>query len=204
MMLGAGAGAGSGISSRHRHRDDDSSAASAFFVVDAFHLHTNTMNKSRLILGQSIRFQNPSPSLLSLSSSLQPPLADVSSSSSSSVEEINSNSNSIITPPLISPEQIRTIQRGGVTILPNWLPPHLISSMKHDAQLLFASGYFQPDGLTNTAIKSRDMQNFTVKADRQTFRGKEAGWYDDSVGNITARLEFANRMDQLRKELAVV
>lgn len=57
--------------------------------------------------------------------------------------------------------------------------------MKHDAQILFASGYFQPDGLTNTAIKSRDMQNFTVKADRQTFRGK-AGWYDESVGNITA------------------
>ena len=195
IMIGAGAGAGGGISSRHRHRDDDSAgaAAFAFFAVDAFHLHTNTMNKSRLIFGQSIRFQNPSPSLLSLSSSLQPPLEGINS---------KSNINSIITPPLISPEQIRTIQRGGVTILPNWLPPHLITSMKQDAQLLFASGYFQPDGLTNTAIKSRDMQNFTVKADRQTFRGK-AGWYDESVGNVTARLEFANRMDQLRKELAV-
>jgi len=69
--------------------------------------------------------------------------------------------------------------------------------MHDDAQQLFASGQFRPDGLTNTAIKE---QGFTQKADRQTFRGG-AGW-DDNIGDFQTRREFADRMRELRVQLA--
>lgn len=103
-------------------------------------------------------------------------------------------------PNLISTDDIRTISQGGVAVLPNWLPPHLIQSMRADARNLFKTGQFQPDGLTNTA-RSRDEQGFTQKADRQTFRGG-AGW-DSEVGDKATRDEFANRMKDLRRELAI-
>lgn len=166
------------LGGRRQHDDrDNDNAAVAFFHVDAFHFHTTI---------QTRRFHSAARTL--------PGLDD---------DDINTSRTNTKSIPLISPEQhFRTIQRGGVAVIPNWLPPHLISSLKQDARSLFASGYFQPDGLTNTAIKSRDGQGFTVKADRQTYRGG-AGWFDRNAGNITARLEFADRMDQLRKELAV-
>ena len=103
-------------------------------------------------------------------------------------------------PNLISADNIRTISQGGVAVLPNWLPPHLIQSMRADARNLFNTGQFQPDGLTNTA-RSRNEQGFTQKADRQTFRGG-AGW-DSDVGDKATRDEFANRMRDLRRELAI-
>jgi len=71
--------------------------------------------------------------------------------------------------------------------------------MHDDAQQLFHNGQFRPDGLTNTAIKD---QGFTTKADRQTFRGG-AGW-DSDVGDVATRIEFANRMRELRLQLAQV
>ena len=98
--------------------------------------------------------------------------------------------------PLISTDDIQKISRGGVAVIPNWLPPHLISSMHADAQQLFTSGQFQPDGLTNTALRN---QGFTAKADRQTFRGQ--GW-DSNVGDTETRVEFAARMKELRAQLA--
>ncbi|KAL7438857.1 hypothetical protein ACHAXH_004968 [Discostella pseudostelligera] len=203
---------------------NDADAAAAVFFVDAFsftptHRHSTSigrkiyfhhahqlLNNHRRIQQSNSRDDAPllsSPSIL-FSSSFSHSAIETASSS---VDEINIDShstNSLSTPPLISPEHIRTIQLGGVAILPNWLPSHLILSMKIDAQTLFTSGHFQPDGLTNTAIKS---QNFSGKADRQTFRGGSeggsSGWYNASIGNITARLEFANRMDQLRQELSL-
>ncbi|KAK1739907.1 2OG-Fe(II) oxygenase family protein [Skeletonema marinoi] len=99
--------------------------------------------------------------------------------------------------PLISTEDIQKISQGGVAIIPNWLPPHLITAMHDDAQQLFQDGQFRPDGLTNTAIKE---QGFSKKADRQTFRGG-AGW-DSDIGDLKTRQEFADRMKELRIQLA--
>ncbi|KAL3768989.1 hypothetical protein ACHAWU_002021 [Discostella pseudostelligera] len=223
----------SSSSSRLSHHGNGNDAA-ASFLVNAFsfttiirhnasigrkiyfhHAQHQLLNNHRRIVQQSSsRDDAPSlssPSILLFSSSSSHSVIETASSSVDEINNIDShNTNSISTPhPLILPEHIRTIKRGGVAILPNWLPSHLISSMKTDAQTLFESGHFQPDGLTNTAIKS---QNFSVKADRQTFRGggggsgeekSSSGWYNASIGNITARLEFANRMDQLRQELSL-
>ena len=72
--------------------------------------------------------------------------------------------------------------------------------MHSDARNLFNNNQFQPDGLTNTAIKNRSDQGFTGKADRQTFRGG-AGW-ESEVGDVTTRLDFATRMRELRIQLA--
>lgn len=118
------------------------------------------------------------------------------SSNTATTTTTNNNSCSSSSP-LISTEDIQKISRGGVAIIPNWLPPHLISSMHDDAQQLFHDGQFRPDGLTNTAIKE---QGFTKKADRQTFRGG-AGW-DSDVGDVKTRMEFADRMRELRIQLA--
>jgi len=110
-------------------------------------------------------------------------------------QDINNNNNKQQYSPLLSAQDIQKISSGGVAIIPNWLPPNLLSKMSY----LFNNGQFQPDGLTNTARK-RDEQGFTVKADRQTFRGG-AGW-DSPVGNTAIRAEFANLMKQLRIQLA--
>ena len=114
-------------------------------------------------------------------------------------QDINNDNNEQQYSPLLSAQDIQKISSGGVAIIPNWLPPNLLTKMREDARELFNNGQFQPDGLTNTARK-RDEQGFTVKADRQTFRGG-AGW-DSPVGNTAIRAEFANLMKQLRIQLS--
>jgi Rps23 Pro-64 3,4-dihydroxylase Tpa1-like proline 4-hydroxylase len=104
----------------------------------------------------------------------------------------------ISTPPAtLSAGAIHAIERGGIHVEQQWLPPKLISALRADAEALFAQGLFAPDGLTNTAVE-RSRQGFS-KRDRQTFRGD--GWMSDA-GNRAARLEFSDRMYDLRKQLA--
>jgi len=97
----------------------------------------------------------------------------------------------------LSAEAIHSIDRGGIHIEPQWIPPRLVAALRADAKDLFAQGLFSPDGLTNTAV-SKTKQGFTAR-DRQTFRGD--GWRS-SVGNVAARLQFADAMYELRQELA--
>jgi len=92
----------------------------------------------------------------------------------------------------------QAIARGQIHVEPDFLPPALVRALRKDATELFKEGKFTPDGLTNTAV-TKSEQGFT-RADRQTFRGD--GW-TASVGDKTARLAFAQRMLQLRRELAV-
>ena len=101
---------------------------------------------------------------------------------------------------LIGSSDLQTIAHGGVAVLPNWLSPDLTTRMRRDARTLFDSGYFTPDGLTNTALK-KDQQGFSQKADRQTFRGGD-GWDDKAAGDHRTRAEFATRMTALRLEIA--
>lgn len=105
---------------------------------------------------------------------------------------------------LLSSNDLQRIAHGGVAIIPNFLPPHLTSSLRNDATQLFALNQFRPDGLTNTALRSStpEEQGFSVQADRQTFRGG-AGWDDSTIGNGNARKKFATLMNALRVELAV-
>ena len=120
-----------------------------------------------------------------------------SSSSHRTAYDDSSSSSS----PLISSEDIHKISKGGVAIIPNWLPSNLVTSMRNDARHLFETDQFQPDGLTNTALGRPDQQGFTKRADRQTFRGG-AGW-DSTVGDTSTRMEFANRMKELRTQLSI-
>jgi len=123
---------------------------------------------------------------------------DSKNTSSSSHQTADDSSSSS---PLISSEDIHKISKGGVAIIPNWLPSNLITSMRNDARHLFETDQFQPDGLTNTALGKPDQQGFTKRADRQTFRGG-AGW-DSTVGDTSTRMEFANRMKELRTQLSI-
>ena len=121
--------------------------------------------------------------------------------SSSSHRTADDDSSSSSSSPLISSEDIHKISKGGVAIIPNWLPSNLVTSMRNDARHLFETDQFQPDGLTNTALGRPDQQGFTKRADRQTFRGG-AGW-DSTVGDTSTRMEFANRMKELRTQLSI-
>jgi hypothetical protein len=89
--------------------------------------------------------------------------------------------------------------RGGVAVIPNFIPKDLVKAMRTDARNLFEAGYFQPDGLTNTALSKKE-QGFSGKADRQTFRGG-ADWLLD-VGDYDSRLEFRNIMHKIKDQLA--
>jgi len=100
----------------------------------------------------------------------------------------------------LSSQSIKSIERGRVAIIKNWISSDVVAAMNADAQHLFKLGEFRPDGLTNTAAKKEE-QGFTVSADRQTFRGG-AGW-DSDVGNFAVRRQFASKMRELREELAV-
>ncbi|KAL3817002.1 hypothetical protein ACHAXA_010122 [Cyclostephanos tholiformis] len=100
---------------------------------------------------------------------------------------------------IISHEESQRISKGGVVVIPNWVPSGLVRALREDARKLFDDGQFQPDGLTNTALRE---QGFNAKADRQTFRGG-ADWDDYDVGDGKARMEFALRMGRLREELAI-
>ncbi len=104
----------------------------------------------------------------------------------------------LTTPPLLSADALHTISTGGVHIVRDWLPPRLQRELRADAEALHTAGLFTPDGLTNAA-KSRADQGFSVKADRQTFRGD--GW-SAPAGDVRARGEFAALMRSLRLELS--
>ena len=105
---------------------------------------------------------------------------------------------SITHPHLIHPSTSISA-RGGVAVIPDFIPPNLITALRTDARYLFETGEFQPDGLTNTAL-AKTQQGFTSKADRQTFRGG-ADWITD-VGDLTSRTDFRNRMGKIREQLA--
>lgn len=98
----------------------------------------------------------------------------------------------------LSPGATETIASGRVHVQENWLPPELVTAMRRDAEGLHASGMFSADGLTNNALK-KEQQGFSANYDRQTFRNE--GWGADT-GDLSARLEFARRMQELKAELA--
>jgi len=95
---------------------------------------------------------------------------------------------------------VQTIARGGVAVIPNFLPKDLVTAMRADARNLFEAGTFQPDGLTNTALSKKE-QGFSVIADRQTFCGG-ANWVSD-LGDSGTRLEFRDRMNKIKDQLAL-
>jgi len=100
----------------------------------------------------------------------------------------------------LTQSDIQTIARGGVAVIPAFLPNDLVTAMRADARNLFETGSFQPDGLTNTAL-SKTEQGFTGKADRQTFCGG-ANWLSD-LGDYGSRLEFRNKMYKIKDQLAL-
>lgn len=110
------------------------------------------------------------------------------------------STNALTTSNLLTPTDVHKIAHGGVAVVENFLPPELVKSLRVDARSLFESGNFQPDGLTNTAL-SKSQQGFTSKADRQTFRGG-ADWTSD-VGDLSARMDFRNRMAKVKEQLAM-
>ena len=106
--------------------------------------------------------------------------------------------------PILSSAHITTIANGGVAILPNFVPPTLVTKLRKDATLLQSQGHFRPDGLTNNAKGNANKQGFTKTGDRQTFRSDgQSLWFEQELGDIAARLEFEGLLSNLRQQLAV-
>jgi len=85
-------------------------------------------------------------------------------------------------------------------VIPDFISNDLVTALQRDARILLELNYFQPDGLTNTAV-SKDGQGFTAKFNRQTFRGR-AHW-TSNVGDLNTRTKFGNLLKQLRDQLAL-
>jgi len=107
------------------------------------------------------------------------------------------------------------LQGGRVTVLPDWLPPTLLSSLRSDARSLFAEGgHFKPDALAAYSIKkqqqrSGDKNNFDVAYDRTIMpsffasTGKDGPFANFALGDGRSRQQFAVLMESLRRQLAV-
>eukprot|EP00566_Odontella_aurita_P013947 CAMPEP_0113554430 /NCGR_PEP_ID=MMETSP0015_2-20120614/16145_1 /TAXON_ID=2838 /ORGANISM="Odontella" /LENGTH=441 /DNA_ID=CAMNT_0000455571 /DNA_START=221 /DNA_END=1547 /DNA_ORIENTATION=+ /assembly_acc=CAM_ASM_000160 len=106
---------------------------------------------------------------------------------------------------------------GRVTVLPNWLPPSLLSSLRSDARALFAEGgHFQPDALAAYSIKKQRQSRSgsgnekiidaaydrTIMPSFFASTGKEGPFANfDGLGDGQSRKQFAALMESVRTQL---
>ena len=86
------------------------------------------------------------------------------------------------------------IRRGGVCVLPNWIPPHEVDALRTSISVLRAQGAFHPSGLSN---RQRGDTNEFGASDRRTCTVTHE--IDDV--DQDARRPVEERLEQLRRTL---
>lgn len=89
----------------------------------------------------------------------------------------------------------KSLANGRVLICEGFISKKLTSSLLCDTRVLHKAGHFQATGL----VRPDGSKPFDLKRDRQTMCG--AKWEDD-VGDLAARMQFADAMRDLRKDAA--
>lgn len=97
---------------------------------------------------------------------------------------------------ILSSKQYDTIQSGRIAVIPNFLPPEEIASLRDDAQQLHANQKFSTDALASYGSSGK----FDPSKDRAVLRLQQ--WKDQSIGTWETRRRFGNRMAGLRTDLA--
>ncbi len=97
---------------------------------------------------------------------------------------------------ILSPRDYDTIQEGRIAVIPNFIPPQEIASLKLDAQSLWDQRQFATDALASYG----ESKVFDPARDRAVL--KLSQWKDQSLGTYSTRQRLGARMAALRADLA--
>ena len=97
---------------------------------------------------------------------------------------------------ILSPRDYDTIQQGRIAVIPNFIPPQEIASLKLDGQNLWDQRQFATDALASYG----QSKVFDPARDRAVL--KLSQWKDQSLGTFSTRRRLGARMAALRADLA--
>jgi Rps23 Pro-64 3,4-dihydroxylase Tpa1-like proline 4-hydroxylase len=105
---------------------------------------------------------------------------------------------------------IKTINRGGISQVENFLPQSQVSNLRADAQCLFRDGHYITDSLANYGQKTgaQDKAQFDITKDRAVCpafipsKSQLGPFVNERLGNSGARQALMSAMEALRHDLA--
>ena len=112
---------------------------------------------------------------------------------------------------LLPDSAIHTIDRGGIAVIPNFLSPKQVSTLRSDAISLYNDGHYIVDALAGYDAKSglQDKQHFDPSKDRSVLpayipsQNHNGPFVDPTLGNASLRKQFTSSIiAPLRSELS--
>jgi Rps23 Pro-64 3,4-dihydroxylase Tpa1-like proline 4-hydroxylase len=97
---------------------------------------------------------------------------------------------------ILSSESYETILDGKIAIIPEFLSPHDLESLRSDAKEMWNGHYFTTDALASYGTSG----TFDPSRDRSVVKLKQ--WKDSSLGSFATRQSFGSRMADIRADLA--
>lgn len=105
---------------------------------------------------------------------------------------------------------IDTIERGGIAVVPNFLPPSEVSRLRSDASDLYRDGYFTVDALAGYGAKAgaKDKVKFEASKDRAVLpayipsKRKDGPFVSPTLGDVDGRVKLTSTIASLRTDLA--
>ena len=112
---------------------------------------------------------------------------------------------------LLPEAAIRTIQNGGIAVIPNYLSPTTISRLRNDASNLYTNGHFIIDSLAGYGkdAGNRDKNKFDSTKDRAVLpsyvpsKNISGPFVNVELGDAVARKQLTANIKSLRHELAI-
>ena len=112
---------------------------------------------------------------------------------------------------LLPEAAIRTIQNGGIAVIPNYLSPTTVSRLRKDASNLYNNGHFIIDSLAGygTDAGNSDKAKFNPTKDRAVLpsyvpsKNMSGPFVNTELGDAVARKQLAANIKSLRHELAL-
>jgi Rps23 Pro-64 3,4-dihydroxylase Tpa1-like proline 4-hydroxylase len=112
---------------------------------------------------------------------------------------------------LLPEAAIRTIQNGGIAVIPNYLSPMTVSRLRKDASNLYTNGHFIIDSLAGYGkdAGNRDKTKFDSTKDRAVLpsyipsKNISGPFVNLELGDAVARKQLTANIKSLRQELAI-
>lgn len=100
---------------------------------------------------------------------------------------------------LFQPSVYDTIQSGRIAVIPDFLPPSEVATLRSDAASLHAENYFSTDALAGYG-STTGKATFDPSRDRAVLKLDK--WKSDTIGDTKARRGLGDRMAAVRSDLA--
>lgn len=110
---------------------------------------------------------------------------------------------------LLPPSAISTIDRGGIAIIPDFIPPSQTTRLRSDAKNLYNEGHFIVDALAGYgSAGTKDKRNFDRMKDRAVLPAyipsqNKNGPFVATLGDYDGRRDFAKLIASLRTDLSI-